>query len=49
MRSKNKKYIGIELSPELYNTIKQISLEKEISISALIRMIIIDYFKNDKR
>lgn len=49
MRSKNKDFVGLELSHELLEQLKAKASQKELSISAFIRMVLIDYLdqKND--
>lgn len=50
MRSKDREYIGLELSKELLEKIKLEASQKELSLSAFIRMVLIDYMdqKNEK-
>ena len=50
MRSKDKSYIGLELSHELLEKLKYEANLKEMSISSLVRVILIEYLnKNDGR
>ena len=51
MRSKDREYIGLELSKDLLEKVKLEASQKEISISAFIRMVLIDYMnkKDNKR
>ena len=43
MRSKNKEFVGLELSPELFQKIKALAIAKELSLSAIIRLAILEY------
>lgn len=45
MRSKDREYIGFELSKDLLNKLKEEANKSELSISAFIRMILINYMK----
>ena len=50
MRSKDREYIGLELSKDLLEKIKLKASQKELSISAFIRMVLIDYMnQKDER
>lgn len=50
MRSKDREYIGLELSKDLLEKIKLEASQKELSLSAFIRTVLIDYMnqKNEQ-
>lgn len=43
MRSKNKEFLGLELSLDLLNKLKEEANKHELSTSAFVRMVLIDY------
>lgn len=43
MRSKNKEFLGLELSIDLLNKLKEEANKQELSTSAFVRIILINY------
>ena len=48
MEEKKKKIIGFQIEDDLNNALEELSLEYGVSISGVIRMIILDYLRRYK-